>query len=551
MRNYSTIIVFWLCTFIGVGAQQVSMPNIDGGQTVINITEDIAFFDAGGEIGNIPNYQITGITFIPKAGEKIEITFEEIDLQNGALIKVFDGAKLLIEEYDEEEDETYYYIPTKHRIGLSGTKTNEVIKSGADDGKLTVFFQNANGTGKGWKAKVVSVPTYVSRVATFEDLDLEPESRWWGDPESSNYQSTFQSGAYVFTNTLIEDYLTWGGFAYSNFTQTDFNPMEFLDHQFRSAIGSGCDNSKNYAVVYPFGARTRVSISDKPDGETISGFYITNNAWVKYVSKNGTGMASTDDPTGKEPFKQGDWYKITATGSNKKTVEFYLADYRSENPADHYTLDNWEWFDLRALGDVKYVDFKADGSRRNSAGSTIPFYFCMDNFGGERKITTVDEQIIKIGSELKLNLSNFFEETSTDADIEYFITDSLSSDFGNAIIDGDQLNITTSSEGKSEIIVQRKIAGKSTFAKIPVSITTTTGNQEISNSLNPVRVYPNPAKDFISINSDENVEIFSLNGMKVYTNSNYKKDEKINLSQFEKGIYFVKTNNQTTKFIKQ
>ena len=149
MRNYSTIIVFWLCTFIGVGAQQVSMPNIDGGQTEINITEDIAFFDAGGEIGNIPNYQITGITFIPKAGEKIEITFEEIDLQNGALIKVFDGAKLLIEEYDEEEDETYYYIPTKHRIGLSGTKTNEVIKSGADDGKLTVFFQNANGTGKG------------------------------------------------------------------------------------------------------------------------------------------------------------------------------------------------------------------------------------------------------------------------------------------------------------------------------------------------------------------------------------------------------------------
>ena len=262
-------------------------------------------------------------------------------------------------------------------------------------------------------------------------------------------------------------------------------------------------------------------------------------------------MASIDDPTGKEPFKQGDWYKITATGSNKKTVEFYLADYRSENPADHYTLDKWEWFDLRALGDVKYVDFKADGSRRNSAGSTIPFYFCMDNFGGERKITTVDEQIIKIGSELKLNLSNFFEETSTDADIEYFITDSLSSDFGNAIIDGDQLNITTSSEGKSEIIVQRKIAGKYTFAKIPVSITTTTGNQEISNSLNPVRVYPNPAKDFISINSDENVEIFSLNGMKVYTNSNYKKDEKINLSQFEKGIYFVKTNNQTTKFIKQ
>ena len=108
MRNYSTIIVFWLCTFIGVGAQQVSMPNIDGGQTVINITEDIAFFDAGGEIGNIPNYQITGITFIPKAGEKIEITFEEIALQSGAHIKIFDGAKLLIEEYDEEEDEQEY-----------------------------------------------------------------------------------------------------------------------------------------------------------------------------------------------------------------------------------------------------------------------------------------------------------------------------------------------------------------------------------------------------------------------------------------------------------
>ena len=99
--------------------------------------------------------------------------------------------------------------------------------------------------------------------------------------------------------------------------------------------------------------------------------------------------------------------------------------------------------------------------------------------------------------------------------------------------------------------MHRKIAGKYIFAKIPVSITTTTGNQEISSTSNSIRVYPNPATDFISINSDENVEIFSLNGMKVYTNSNYKKDEKINLSQFEKGIYFVKTNNQTTKFIKQ
>lgn len=53
---------------------------------------------------------------------------------------------------------------------------------------------------------------------------------------------------------------------------------------------------------------------------------ITNSAWVVECVKNGNGAANK--------FKQGSWFKVIFTGTkaDKSTasVEYYLADYRSE-----------------------------------------------------------------------------------------------------------------------------------------------------------------------------------------------------------------------------
>ncbi|BEG98030.1 DUF4465 domain-containing protein [Bacteroides sedimenti] len=404
---------------------------------------------------------------------------------------------------------------------------------------------------------VINGQTVNGRTATFDNLSLDPESRWWGDNTSSNYQSVFQSGAYVFTNTLVESYKTWGGFAYSNLTSTSFEPSDFLNQQFRSAVGHGVDNSKNYAVVYTFGARTRVTISDMPNGEQISGFYISNSAWVKYVSEHGTGMNSTGQSDANTPFGVGDWYKITAKGSNGKSLDFYLADYRSENPDNHYTLDSWQWFDLRELGIVKYIDFKADGTRKNASGSTIPLYFCMDNFGGERNITPADKQNMHPNTSFTLSLGSLFNLISPASGSEiqyatsnpvYTITDAPNATYATATINADNLQINSASEGTTSLVVSRTVLGVTTFVRIPVDVTLST---ELKQPKLQSIISPNPASTFTILSLSGNVTIYSINGVRVYENANYEANTLINVSSWANGVYFVRMNGQTIKLIKR
>ena len=61
-------------------------------------------------------------------------------------------------------------------------------------------------------------------------------------------------------------------------------------------------------------------------------------------------------------------------------VDFYLADYRSDNEADHYYVKDWTWVNLSTLGTVDQLNFEVTASRSNEWGTTTPTYFCMDNF---------------------------------------------------------------------------------------------------------------------------------------------------------------------------
>jgi hypothetical protein len=65
-------------------------------------------------------------------------------------------------------------------------------------------------------------------------------------------------------------------------------------------------------------------------------------------------------------------------------------------------------------------------------------------------------------------------------------------------------------------------------------------------------VYPNPSSDCIYLNnvpeSLTNVAIYSINGIQVMNLP--LMDKKIDISQLAKGIYFVKVNNQVSKFSK-
>ena len=97
MKRISYIFILICCLLpVSLLAQQtVKIPSVDREEKNVTVTAPITFYNARGEKGNIPTYNITGITFTPKAGERIKIVFETIDLQGGAIMVLFDGAKAL------------------------------------------------------------------------------------------------------------------------------------------------------------------------------------------------------------------------------------------------------------------------------------------------------------------------------------------------------------------------------------------------------------------------------------------------------------------------
>jgi len=232
-------------------------------------------------------------------------------------------------------------------------------------------------------AAIKSYQETIKHVATFDDfMDAEGNTL----PADSVYNGAdgagfLASGDYVFTNNYNASWGSWSGFSVSSKTGTTASGYT---EQYNSTVGHGYDGSANFAVVYPnmYGVSEGQSEAiEHNDGEafTATGFYTTLSAYTYNSIMNGDTFSG-----GK--FTTGDWYKITAIGEKvdgtQNKVDFYLADYRSNNEADHYAVTDWSWVDLSSLGTVKKISFWITGSRTGTYGLNTPAYLCMDNFGG-------------------------------------------------------------------------------------------------------------------------------------------------------------------------
>lgn len=217
-------------------------------------------------------------------------------------------------------------------------------------------------------------------VETFEgNLELNEQNYQNNFYDDEEGEGLFMSGNFVFNNFWMDysGYDYWGGFAISARTETTYETL--TPDQFNSCVGHGVNGSKNYAVFYYDPYNKAMPIETISSGENITGFYVTNTAWVVDAILNGDGMNGA--------FETGDYLKLIITGktdaaNSEKTVEVYLADYTSENEADHYYLNTWTWVDLSPLDKVNNITFTIDGSKKNSWGLTTPTYFCMDDFNG-------------------------------------------------------------------------------------------------------------------------------------------------------------------------
>lgn len=244
--------------------------------------------------------------------------------------------------------------------------------------KLTV----TSADGQKAVAKTGVYVTGKAVTATFDDNYLPSDTCFSGD----NTDDLFYSGSYAFHTANYGSF--WSGYALSSMTSTSFKS---LDDQFNSTVGHGYKNSANYCVAYPSGSS--VDVTNDLDGDVIKGVFITNNAYAESSMTKGDSFA--------KKFAQGDWFKVTAEGTdaegNTTTTDFYLADYRSTDASEHYIVRDWTWWDLSSLGKVTSVTFTLSGSDTGTYGLNTPAYFCMDNFNCEKPGATEVSNPIKHG----------------------------------------------------------------------------------------------------------------------------------------------------------
>lgn len=209
-------------------------------------------------------------------------------------------------------------------------------------------------------------------TATFEGLLSEPESHLTPADDGS-----FSSGSFIFNYGGMPEYNFWYGYAFSNETSAEFAG---LTDQFRSACGGGHD-SETFAVGFPQGLTIEYA-GDAPEGVEIPGFYINNSAYAYNSMTHGDSYA--------KKFGQGDWFKVVirifdpADGNSYEDKELcYLADFRSENPEEHYIIRDWTYVDLTRFGKLKSMTFLFESSDSGQWGVNTPTYLCIDDFGAK------------------------------------------------------------------------------------------------------------------------------------------------------------------------
>ncbi len=307
-----------------------------------------------------------------------------------------------------------------------------------------------------------SVPVVVSGShvkADFENLDPGTESY------VSPTDRTFTSGTYRFTSDAFAD----NGFSYSSITTSGADRQ----HQFRaSAAGGGYLLSNNYAVLTDSGTVSTIS----PEHQ-ISGFYVTSSAATYNDVANGYSNLT-------RPFAQGDSMVLTIVNNdNGRKISYPVADYRSDNAADHYCLDTWQWVDLRSLGKANTLSLYLSSSQMLSEGSTgfhLTSFCCIDDFGGSRIVTEYPAVAFGFSGPCmaELALSDYFtfdnQGTST---VTYTIDEITGLDkTSSAIIEDGKLEFGINNETTFTVVIRAFCRGIVKYASIPVTFTTDINN---------------------------------------------------------------------------
>lgn len=216
---------------------------------------------------------------------------------------------------------------------------------------------------------------HTQTTADFENLLSQSESFFNGSDASGG----FESGNVWLQNIYVDDpdYPYWAGWSVSNITDTTTAGYE---NQYSCIVGSGVNDSETYAVAYA-ATTSLLNTTGMAEGGTLEGCYITNSTYTYLSMRDGDPFTSK---FGGEDGTDPDYLYVTIKEYGNRAVtqdsiNIYLADYRSDDPAQDYLLDEWLFVDLTVFENVDTLSFTMYSSDVGAFGINTPTYFCLDN----------------------------------------------------------------------------------------------------------------------------------------------------------------------------
>jgi len=98
------------------------------------------------------------------------------------------------------------------------------------------------------------------------------------------------------------------------------------------------------------------------------------------------------------------------------SINVFLADYRSSDPAEDYILSNWTYVDLTRFENVDTLSFTMHSSDVGMFGINTPTYFCMDDFTtADMALTSTDDEHTEPLLQLYPNPAEDYLQTSVEA----------------------------------------------------------------------------------------------------------------------------------------
>ncbi len=378
----------------------------------------------------------------------------------------------------------------------------------------------------------------VNAVATFEDLYLANES-FWAPKATMN----FFSGSYMFNYDYNSDWDSWNGVSYTNSTTTTFDRNNYIAEQYNSVVGSGVDGSSNYGVVY---GNSTLTVNNQEEGEVLNGFYITNTANTILCVNTGTGFGDI------VPFAQGDFSKLTVTADNGNTLDYYLADYRSDNPDERYAVKTWAYLDLSSLGKVKNVKFSFSSSRNNQWGNLMPAYFCVDNVGAKPQVTDVPvdaRRAIPATFDLHTLLDDKLPAEWVGV-VKFSLRGEANASVTDLALNANMLSFKTTAEGNFKVGVIAQGHGETKFFNIDITSGPKYPTAVESLDKGGLKLYPNPAVRSVKLNKSGVLRIYNLRGQ-IVLESDYEAGTTLDIDSLPAGTYLVKLGAEVQRLIKQ